>query len=54
MSALQTLLDYYNSALKSLVTRITAIDKNKAALVQGIHVVDIPGANLNIILQQNQ
>ncbi len=53
-SALQQLATYYDSAMQKLSVRITAVEQNHQALVQGIHVVDIPGANLDIILQSNQ
>lgn len=53
LAALQQLLVYYTAALKNLTIRITGIEKNYQVLAQGIKVVDIPGANLDIILKQN-
>jgi hypothetical protein len=53
VSALNKLSGYYDTALKRLDTRISAVDKNRAALIQGIHVVDVPGAELNIIIKSN-
>jgi|GEM_PF-5326353 len=53
-SALVSLLNYYSSAIKNLQIRIVSIKQNHAVLVQGIHVINIPGANLNIILPDNQ
>ncbi len=50
-AALEKVLEYYVTALKRLDVRIEAVDKNRDALIQGVHVVDIPGANLNIILK---
>jgi len=50
-AALQQIAAYYDSSLGKLAIRITAVEKNREALVQGIHVVDIPGANLDIIIK---
>jgi len=52
ISALSKLVDYYKTALGRLDTRIEAIDKNRDALIQGIKVVDIPGADLDLIIRQ--
>ena len=51
IDALQNLLTYFTSAMQNVAIRLTSVQQNHAALVQGIHVVNIPGANLNIILQ---
>lgn len=53
-AALAQLLAYYTSSMQKLSIRITAVEKNRQALVQGIHVVDIPGANLDIIIKESQ
>ncbi|MFA5829679.1 MAG: hypothetical protein WC843_04245 [Candidatus Gracilibacteria bacterium] len=50
LAALQRLQQYYTQALQHLDVRIKAVDSNKEALVNGIHVTNIPGANLNIII----
>ncbi len=52
LAALQKLSGYYDSSLQKLAIRITAIEKNYQVLVQGIRVVDIPGANLDIIIKE--
>ena len=52
LSALQQILDFYEKAVKKLDIRIEAIEKNYEALLRGIRVVDIPGANLDIIIRQ--
>lgn len=51
VNALSKLATYYETALARLETRIEAVDKNRDALIEGIHVVDIPGANLDIIIK---
>lgn len=51
-AALQKLAEYYDSSIQKLAIRITSIEKNYQALVQGIRVVDIPGANLDIIIKE--
>lgn len=51
MSALQQILELYEQALSRLNIRIEAIEKNIAVLLQGIKVIDIPGANLDIIIR---
>ena len=38
------------NSLSRLAIRISAVDKNQQALIQGIKVVDVPGANLDIII----
>ncbi len=53
VAALEKLLEYYQSSMERLSIRITSIEKNREALVQGIRVVDIPGANLDIIIREN-
>lgn len=53
LAALQKLSGYYDSSLAKLAIRITAIEKNYQVLVQGIRVVDIPGANLDIIIKES-
>lgn len=50
LAALQRLQQYYTQALQHLDVRIKAVDSNKEALITGIHVTNIPGANLNIII----
>jgi hypothetical protein len=54
VSALTKLEGYYASALVKLDTRILAVEQNRDALIQGIKVVDIPGADLNIIIKPTQ
>lgn len=51
-AALDKLLGYYNRATQYLEVRIRAIESNKEALVQGIRVVDIPGANIDLIIRE--
>jgi hypothetical protein len=51
VSALSKLIEYYDAALARLDKRITAVDQNLDALIAGIHVVDVPGAELNIIIK---
>jgi hypothetical protein len=51
INALSKLVTYYETALAKLDTRILAVDENQQALVQGIRVVDVPGAGLGIIIQ---
>lgn len=52
VSALQKLLEYYDTAIEKLDKRITAITENKEALVRGIHVVDVPGGGIDIIIRE--
>ncbi|MFO0781068.1 MAG: hypothetical protein U0519_04295 [Candidatus Gracilibacteria bacterium] len=52
VAALQKLAGYYESSMKKIEIRIKAIEKNHEALAQGIRVVDIPGANLDIIIKE--
>lgn len=54
INALQQLGLYYKNALLLLDKRIEAIDRNREALIQGIKVVDIPGANVDIIIRLDQ
>ncbi len=51
VNALSKLLQYYNTALQRLSKRIEAIEKNRGALIQGIHVIDVPGGNIDIIIK---
>jgi len=51
--ALAKLEGYYKSALQKLDLRIKAVEQNRDALIQGIRVVDIPGADLNIIIKSS-
>jgi hypothetical protein len=51
VSALNKLVGYYENVIKRLDIRILAIEQNKDALIKGIRVVDIPGANLDIIIR---
>lgn len=52
VAALEKLAGYYESSMKKIEIRIKAIEKNHEALAQGIRVVDIPGANLDIIIKE--
>ena len=54
VSALTKLEAYYTAALQKLDIRILAVEQNRDALIQGIRVVDIPGADLNIIIKSAQ
>jgi len=52
ISALQRLSSYYGNALKKLDVRIDAVANNQEVLIQGIRVVDVPGAgDLDIIIR---
>ncbi|HLG25255.1 MAG TPA: hypothetical protein VI588_00470 [Candidatus Gracilibacteria bacterium] len=51
LAALQKLVAYYETALERLEIRIEAVEKNTAALIEGIRVVDVPGADLDIIIE---
>ncbi len=51
LGALQKLSEYYQSALKVLDIRIKAVVNNTEALIQGIHIIDIPGNNLDLIIK---
>jgi chemotaxis protein histidine kinase CheA len=53
ISALEQLAQYYQTVLARLDIRIQAVDENRDALIQGIHVVDIPGADLDIIIKKS-
>ncbi|MFC1749043.1 hypothetical protein ACFL2V_09585 [Pseudomonadota bacterium] len=50
--ALEKLLEYYDVAIEKLDKRITAIQQNTEALVQGIRVVDVPGGGIDIIIRE--
>lgn len=52
LAGLQKLLTYYVNAIKLFKLRIEAIDKNHAALIQGIRVIDVPGSNIDFIIKQ--
>lgn len=50
VGGLKQLITYYQTALAKLDKRIEAVVKNREALIQGIHVVDVPGGGVNIIV----
>ena len=50
VGGLKQLVTYYQTALAALDKRIMAVVKNREALIQGIHVVDVPGGGINIIV----
>ncbi|MBD3270803.1 hypothetical protein GF376_04720 [Candidatus Peregrinibacteria bacterium] len=50
VSALQKLLEYYEDILLKLQVRIRALETNFDALVEGIRVVNIPGANVDLVI----
>jgi hypothetical protein len=54
ISALAKLETYYKTVLDKLDKRILAVEQNRDALIQGIRVVDIPGADLNIIIRSTK
>lgn len=52
--ALTKLKEYYVTALGKLGKRIMAVEQNQSALVQGIHVVDVPGGGIDLIIHPQQ
>lgn len=50
--ARQKLLSYYELVLVSLSARISDIQLNERALIEGIQVVDIEGSDINLIIDQ--
>lgn len=42
----------YDTALSTLDLRLTDLQSNRAALIEGVQVVDIQGSNLNLILSE--
>jgi len=53
VSALTKLTLYYVDALKKLKLRIDVVEKNKQALIKGIHVVDVPGSGVDLIIKSD-
>lgn len=53
-NARQKLLSYYEQVLINMENRISDIEHNEEALVQGIQVVDIEGSDLNLIIDESQ
>jgi len=52
VAALEKVSSFYDIALQQLDERINAVDSNKQALIQGIRVVEVPGASdLDIIIR---
>ncbi len=50
IGALTRLIDNFETVLIRLQTRITAIEQNQEALIQGIQIIEVEGANIDFIL----
>ncbi len=51
LGALDQLAAYYENALSKLDKRISAVEQNQEALINGIRVVDVPGSGVDVIIQ---
>jgi len=53
VNALNKLLEYYDKILLKLKIRIEAIEQNQDALIGGIRVVNIPGSNIDLVVEKS-
>ena len=52
-NAKKTILNMINNVLKFLKPRYEDISLNKEALIEGVHVIDVKGSDIDIFIKEN-